>query len=72
MSVMWRLGRLPIPEHPSIWAPRMIREFGAELLPITLEHAVRVADLPDHHRDPSTASSSLRRRVLGRESRICR
>jgi PIN domain nuclease of toxin-antitoxin system len=52
ISIKWRQGRLPIPEHPSVWAPRMIREFGAELLPITLDHAVRVADLPDHHRDP--------------------
>jgi PIN domain nuclease of toxin-antitoxin system len=30
----------------------MIREFGAEVLPVTFEHAVQVADLPDHHRDP--------------------
>jgi PIN domain nuclease of toxin-antitoxin system len=52
ISIKWRLGRLPIPEHPSIWAPRMIREFGAELLPIMLDHTTRVADLPDHHRDP--------------------
>ena len=31
---------------------RLVAEFGAELLPVTLDHAVRVADLPDHHRDP--------------------
>jgi PIN domain nuclease of toxin-antitoxin system len=30
----------------------MVREFGAEVLPVTLNHAVAVAELPDHHRDP--------------------
>jgi PIN domain nuclease of toxin-antitoxin system len=52
IAIKWRQGKLPIPEPPGVWAPRMVREFGAELLPITLDHAVRVADLPDHHRDP--------------------
>lgn len=52
IAIKWRQGRLPIPEHPQDWALRMIREFRAEVLQVTLEHAVRVAELPDHHRDP--------------------
>src|SRR5436190_1494035 len=52
IAIKWRQGRLPIPDHPRPWASRMIREFGAEVLPVTLEHAVQVADLPDHHHDP--------------------
>jgi PIN domain nuclease of toxin-antitoxin system len=52
IAIKWRQGKLPIPDHPRPWSARMIREFGAEVLPVTLDHAVQVADLPDHHRDP--------------------
>lgn len=52
IAIKWRQGRLPIPDEPQRWVPRVIREFGAQVLPITVEHAVRVANLPDHHRDP--------------------
>jgi PIN domain nuclease of toxin-antitoxin system len=52
VAIKWRTGRLTLPGHPRDWMRRLVAEFGAELLPITLDHAVRVADLPDHHRDP--------------------
>ncbi len=52
IAIKWRQGRLPIPDHPRPWTVRMLREFGAEVLPVTLDHASQVADLPDHHRDP--------------------
>lgn len=52
IAIKWRTGKLPIPEHPRIWTARMIEAFGPELLPIRPEHAVQVADLPDHHSDP--------------------
>ncbi len=52
ISIKWHLGRLPIPQPPRVWVPRMLQEFGAQLLPVTLGHAVGVADLPDHHKDP--------------------
>lgn len=52
IAIKWRTGRLTLPDHPRFWASRMIRELGAEVLPVTLDHATQVADLPDHHRDP--------------------
>ncbi len=52
VAIKWRTGRLTLPDHPLAWVRRLADEFGAELLPVRLEHAVRVADLPDHHRDP--------------------
>ncbi len=52
IAIKWRIGKLPIPEHPRDWSRRLIREFGAELLAVSMEHAAHVADLPDHHSDP--------------------
>ena len=52
ISIKWRLGKLTIPDHPARWVPDVVRAFGAELLSATMEHVTRVADLPDHHKDP--------------------
>lgn len=52
VAIKWRTGRLSLPEPPGPWVRRLVDEFGAEVLPVTLDHAVRVADLPDHHKDP--------------------
>lgn len=52
IAIKWRTGKLSIPEHPRGWTRRMVREFGAELMRVSMEHAVYVADLPDHHNDP--------------------
>jgi PIN domain nuclease of toxin-antitoxin system len=50
--IKWRLGKLPLPDDPVRWIPRPVQEFGAVVLPVTLAHVLRVADLPDHHGDP--------------------
>ncbi|MGH3616119.1 MAG: type II toxin-antitoxin system VapC family toxin [Pseudonocardia sp.] len=52
ISIKWRTGRLPLPEHPREWIARLSREFGVETLPVVPAHALQVADLPDHHKDP--------------------
>ncbi len=52
IAVKWRLGKLPLPDHPRIWVSRMMKELALEALPILHAHVVRTADLPDHHRDP--------------------
>src|SRR5437016_4155341 len=52
IAIKWRLGKLTLPEHPRDWVARLTREFGAHALPVAQTHAVEVADLPDHHRDP--------------------
>jgi PIN domain nuclease of toxin-antitoxin system len=52
IAIKWRTGRLPLPEHPRPWFSRVVREFGARMLPVELAHVVHVADLHDHHGDP--------------------
>jgi PIN domain nuclease of toxin-antitoxin system len=52
IAIKWSIGKLPLPEHPDRWTARLVREFGATVLPVSLAHAVQVAELPDHHRDP--------------------
>jgi PIN domain nuclease of toxin-antitoxin system len=52
MSIKWRLGRLPLPQHLKLWVDRLSRELVTEPLPVRHDHVVRVADLPNHHRDP--------------------
>ncbi|MGI5127428.1 type II toxin-antitoxin system VapC family toxin [Pseudonocardia sp. CA-107938] len=52
ISIKWQIGRLPIPRPPEVWVPTVLREFGAELMTIELDHVLRVAELPAHHGDP--------------------
>jgi len=52
VSIKWSAGKLTLPEHPKAWVARLVREFGVEPLPVGYAHAVEVAELPDHHRDP--------------------
>ncbi len=52
IAIKWRLGKLPIPEPPRPFIDRVSRELATDALPVTVIHAVRVADLPLHHGDP--------------------
>lgn len=52
IAIKWRAGRLKLPEGPDAWLQQAIASSGFSTLPITLAHAVSVADLPDHHADP--------------------
>jgi PIN domain nuclease of toxin-antitoxin system len=52
MSIKWRLGKLDLPSPPHELIPSMTTLFNLLALPVTQLHAVAVADLPDHHRDP--------------------
>ena len=52
IAIKYRLGKLPLPEAPAAFIPpRLVRD-GIESLPVEHLHACRVAELPDHHRDP--------------------
>jgi PIN domain nuclease of toxin-antitoxin system len=51
-SIKWGTDKLTLPGHPKEWVAQVVREFGAEHLPISHAHATEVAELPDHHRDP--------------------
>jgi PIN domain nuclease of toxin-antitoxin system len=52
IAIKYRLGKLPLPEPPAEYVPGRMRLSGVTSLPIEHAHALRVADLPDHHNDP--------------------
>jgi PIN domain nuclease of toxin-antitoxin system len=52
IAIKYSLGRLPLPEPPATFIPpRLIRD-AVRPLPVELGHALAVAGLPRHHRDP--------------------
>ena len=52
IAVKYGLGKLALPEEPSTYVPSRMREDGVAALPVTPAHALRVATMPLHHRDP--------------------
>jgi PIN domain nuclease of toxin-antitoxin system len=52
MAIKYQLGKLPLPEAPVHFIPpRLVRD-NVRPLPIDHSHALALADLPPHHRDP--------------------
>jgi len=52
IAVKYSLGKLGLAEPPRTFIDNRIRNNALTPLPITMAHALRVADLPIHHRDP--------------------
>lgn len=52
IAIKYALGRLALPQPPDTFVPERMRRTGVEGLPILHSHALRVADLEPHHRDP--------------------
>lgn len=52
ISIKFGVGKLEIPEVPEIWFPDRVRRAGFRLLPIELQHVLRVHNLPPTHKDP--------------------
>lgn len=52
IAIKWALGRLSLPEPPRLYVPRRVQTSAVTPLPIEHAHALAVADLPRHHRDP--------------------
>lgn len=52
LAIKSRLGKLRTREPLHKWLPVAIESSGFLTLSVTLEHAVLVANLPDHHADP--------------------
>lgn len=52
MAIKYRLGKLPLPCPPEEFVPSRLARDGIVPLPIEHTHALRVATLPLHHRDP--------------------
>ncbi|MGH3762895.1 type II toxin-antitoxin system VapC family toxin [Actinophytocola sp.] len=52
MSIKYALGKLSLPVPPADYVPDRMRTSGVTGIPVTHRHALRVAQLPAHHRDP--------------------
>lgn len=52
IAIKYRLGKLALPDPPGFYVPDRMRTSGVEALPIEHSHALAVASLEDHHRDP--------------------
>jgi PIN domain nuclease of toxin-antitoxin system len=52
ISIKYGLGRLPLPAAPGEYVPSRMAASGVVGLPVEHSHALEVAELPPHHRDP--------------------
>jgi PIN domain nuclease of toxin-antitoxin system len=52
IAIKYRLGRLALPEAPATYVPDRIRRTGVTPLAVEHDHALRVSELPERHRDP--------------------
>jgi PIN domain nuclease of toxin-antitoxin system len=52
MAIKASLGKLDVPRPMARFLQQQLEVNGFELLPIALEHAAAVRELPFHHRDP--------------------
>jgi PIN domain nuclease of toxin-antitoxin system len=52
IAIKTALGKLRLPEPPAKFIPSRMSAFNILGLPVEHTHALRVFDLPPHHRDP--------------------
>ena len=52
ISSKYALGRLTLPVPPAEYVPSRMKSSGVDALPLQHSHALQVATLPWHHRDP--------------------
>ena len=52
ISTKYALGRLTLPIPPAEYVPSRMKSSGVDALPLQHSHALQVASLPWHHRDP--------------------
>ncbi len=52
VAIKTQLGKFQLPEEPVGYVPRRLAEQGIRPLAITLDHSLRVYELPLHHSDP--------------------
>ena len=52
IAIKHSLGKLRLPEPPVRYVPSRLGATGTTALPIEHSHALHVATLPPHHRDP--------------------
>lgn len=46
------VGKLSLTDPPDTFIPEQLSQNDMEILPMSLDHALRVHELPDHHKDP--------------------
>ncbi len=52
IAIKWAVGRLSLPEPPAIYVPSRMQRTNVEPLAVAHSHALQIATLPRHHRDP--------------------
>ena len=52
IAIKYALAKLPLPESPEKFVPPRLTRDAISPLPVTHTHALHVASLPHHHRDP--------------------
>lgn len=52
LAIKVGLGKLPVPPDLASWVPEHLGRERLVTLPITIDHALAVEQLPPHHRDP--------------------
>ena len=52
MAIKVNLGKLTVEGPLGSYLSKHLVDVAVEVLPVSLRHAVGVADLPNHHRDP--------------------
>lgn len=52
IAIKYRVGRLELDAEPHLLVPRAVSAYGLQVLPVQLEHALRVSSLPLLHGDP--------------------
>lgn len=65
IAIKWSLGKLRLPQPPATYVPDRIRQSGAEVLDVAQAHALDVATLPLHHRDPFDRTLVAQARIEG-------
>ncbi len=65
IAIKYAIGKLPLPEPPASYVPERMRLNQVKPLPISPAHALAVADLPRHHRDPFDRILVVQARIEG-------
>ena len=52
IAIKYGLGKLELPAPPAEFVPELMSKTSITALPIRHSHALHVAELPPHHRDP--------------------
>ncbi len=52
LMIKSQVGKLTLPEPPARYIPDRLSRFAIGTLPVELSHALKLSDLPLHHRDP--------------------